>query len=176
MWVTVAPKTGSVCQVIWICHISFESILVLSVMWLTDWLTHWLTDWLTDWLTEYWLHDLLMSGVVLIFETYRGSCRKRKSANESNEEVAQQKKTVIDKVYIDNDDRLDMPGLPDCFWTPFVRPCQTGETLSLGIHRNVCGDSHLTLGCATLEVCCALWICQTGETPGCAIVGSFLWA
>jgi len=56
-----------------------------------------------------------MSGVVLIFETYPGSCRKRKSANESNEEVVQQKKTVIGKVYIDNDDRLDVPGLPDCF-------------------------------------------------------------
>ena len=161
LWVTVAPKTGSVCQVIWICHISFESILVLSVMWLTDWLT--------DWLTEYWLHDLLMSGVVLIFETYRGSCRKRKSANESNEEVAQQKKIVIDKVYIDNDDRLDMPGLPDCFWTPFVRPCQTGETLSLGIHGNLCGDCRLGLAemCHTGSLLCIVDLSDRRNTGMC---------
>lgn len=55
-------------------------------------------------------------GLLDIFETYPGPCRKRKSADE---EVAQKKKTVTDqpagtmfKVYIDNDDRLDMPGLP----------------------------------------------------------------
>ena len=127
------------------------------------------TDWLTDWLTEYWLHDLLMSGVVLIFETYRGSCRKRKSANESNEEVAQQKKIVIDKVYIDNDDRLDMPGLPDCFWTPFVRPCQTGETLSLGIHGNLCGDCRLGLAemCHTGSLLCIVGLSDRRNTGMC---------
>ena len=30
------------------------------------------------------------------------------------------------------------------------------------------------LGCATLDVCRALWICQTGETPAFATLGSFL--
>ena len=46
------------------------------------------------------------------------------------------------KVYFDKDDRLDMPGLPDCFWNPL---CQT-----MSDRRNT-GMWHIGVFCGRLE-------------------------